>query len=180
MTHCTSSCRRRLSTSTQPSQMARGALGPRPWGGGATPNPLLPPRLGRTWGSLPTQASRAEVSAEPRRERLFQFQSNWGHFMDFTCPRSYWKRKSGPSGGPLPGSRRLDLHSWELLERNHGAPGPGTKAAVLSFLTHPRRSSSSLVLLVPPVISKGGVCVLESRVRHTWCGILLCAVLWWP
>lgn len=140
----------------QPSQMARGCWGPGP--GVHTPHPTLCcPQGWEGHGVSPDTSKQGRALCRAIEGTTLPVSKQRVTSWTLPVPTFTGKGSRGPSGGPLPGSRLLDLYSWELGKRNHGAPGPGTK--VLSVLTHPQRSSSSLVLLVPASDQRGrGVC----------------------
>lgn len=79
------------------------------------PNPLLSPWLYRTWGTLPTQVSGAELCAGPRRERLSQFLNNLGYVNGFNYPLPFYRKKEVKvSGGLLPVSSCIDTPLMEI------------------------------------------------------------------
>lgn len=133
-------------THNQPSQMAGEVhSGPDSLDGVIMPNPLLSPWLYRTWGAFPTQVSRAELCAGPRRERLSQFLNYLGYFNGCNYPLPfYWKKEVNVSGGLLPVSRCIDTPLMEI-KKNVEAIGfldQEQSHHRLAFLTHPQCSSS--------------------------------------
>lgn len=159
--------------------------GPDSLDGVIMPNPLLSPWLYRTWGAFPTQVSRAELCAGPRRERLSQFLNYLGYFNGFNYPLPfYWKKEVNVSGGLLPVSRCIDTPLMEI-KKNVEAIGfldQEQSHHRLAFLTHPQCSSSWLVFfLVSPLWSAEEVGV-SSRGRSGRPGMEFCPALLpgWP